>query len=98
MDDYRKFLPEITPLHQPFWDALKDHDAKLQRCDGCGSFRFIPAELCHHCHSPQATWTAISGRGELYAFTVVHRGPTPAYQADTPYLIAHVTMEEGPRM
>ena len=34
----------------------------------------------------------------MYTYTVVHRAPTPAYQADVPYVIAHVTMDEGPRM
>ncbi len=44
------------------------------------------------------TWTPIAGTGEVYTYTVVHRAPTPAYQADAPYVIAHVTMDEGPRM
>ena len=69
----------------------------LQRCDRCGRFRFIPSELCT-CGSAQYTWTPIAGTGEVYTYTVVHRAPTPAYQADAPYVIAHVTMDEGPRM
>ena len=35
-------------------------------------------------------------RGVTY--TVVHRAPTPAYQALAPYVIVHVTLDEGPRM
>jgi uncharacterized protein len=34
----------------------------------------------------------------VYTFTVVHRAPTPAYQADAPYTIAYVELEEGPRV
>jgi hypothetical protein len=34
----------------------------------------------------------------IYTYTVVHRAPTPAYQVDAPYVIAHVTVDEGPRM
>jgi uncharacterized OB-fold protein len=94
---YEKFTPEITPLHQPFWDSVKRHRAELQRCDACGRFRFIPTELCP-CGSAASTWTPIAGTGEVYTFTVVHRAPTPAYQADAPYVIAHVTLDEGPRM
>ena len=45
-----------------------------------------------------ATWTRISGRGEVYTYTVVRRAPTPAYQAEAPYVLAHVTMAEGFRM
>lgn len=98
MAAYDKFRPEITPLHEPFWDALREHRVELQRCDDCGAFRFIPSELCSACASPGATWTPIEGTGEVYTYTVVHRAPTPAYQADTPYVIAHVTLDEGPRM
>jgi uncharacterized OB-fold protein len=94
---YEKLLPEITPLHQPFWDSVKAHAAQLQRCDDCGAFRFIPTELCS-CGSAASTWTPIAGTGEVYTYTVVHRAPTPAYQADAPYVIAHVTLAEGPRM
>lgn len=96
---YDKFLPEGIPAWQmPFWDSLRAHEAKVQRCDDCGRFRYIPKELCPSCHSEAATWTAISGLGEVYSYTVVRRAPTPAYQADTPYVLAHVTMDEGFRM
>ena len=97
MADYEKFLPDVTPLHEPFWAAVKGHRIELQRCDACGAFRFIPSELCQ-CGSATSTWTPIAGTGEVYTYTVVHRAPTPAYQADAPYVIAHVTVDEGPRM
>jgi len=95
--DYDKFLPEITPLHEPFWAALKEHRVVLQRCSACGQFRFVPCEICP-CGSAASSWEPIAGTGEVYTYTVVHRAPTPAYQADAPYVIAHVTMDEGPRM
>jgi uncharacterized OB-fold protein len=97
MADYEKFLPEYTPLHEPFWSALRQHRVDLQRCDRCRRFRFIPTEACS-CGSAEYTWEPIAGTGEVYTYTVVHRAPTPAYQADVPYVIAHVTMDEGPRM
>jgi uncharacterized OB-fold protein len=95
--EYQKFRPEIAPVHQPFWAAISEHRLELQRCDSCGRFRFIPSEICP-CGSAASTWTEVSGRGEVYTFTVVHRAPTPAYQQDAPYVIAHVTLDEGPRM
>lgn len=97
MADYAKFLPEITPLHEPFWAAVKRHELELQKCAACGAFRFIPTEICA-CGSAKYSWEPVSGRGEVYTYTVVHRAPTAAYQADAPYVIAHVTLEEGPRM
>jgi len=98
MTEYRKLLPEVTPLHDPFWEALRQHELKLQKCVDCGKFRYIPTEICQYCHSQDAEWTAVSGRGEVYTFTIVRRAPTPAYQEETPYAIVHVTLPEGPRM
>ena len=97
MTSYEGFLPEITPLHRPFWDSLREHRAQLQRCATCAKFRFIPMELCT-CGSAEWTWQPIEGAGTVYTYTVVHRAPTPYYQQSTPYVIVHVTLSEGPRM
>jgi uncharacterized OB-fold protein len=94
-----KFLPpqDMPEFHRPFWDGLKQHRLLLQQCDN-GHMRFIPTEICHHCGSEAWSWQNVSGKGSIYSYTVVHRGPTPAYQKDAPYVIAHVELEEGPRM
>jgi uncharacterized OB-fold protein len=99
MRDYRKFLPESIPAsHLTFWESLKEHAVKVQRCESCATFRYIPKDICPTCNSAQASWEAISGLGEVYTYTIVRRAPTPAYQEDAPYVIAHVTMDEGFRM
>lgn len=96
---YPKFLPEGIPSAQmPFWDSIKEHSLKVQRCDDCGHYRYIPKDICQHCYSEQTTWSPISGRGEVYTYTIVRRAPTPAYQEEAPYALVHVTMEEGFRM
>ena len=95
-----KFLPpdDLPDFHRPFFEALKAHELRVQKCDDCGTLRYVPKEICAHCGGLGAAWTPLSGRGRVYTYTVIHRGPTPAYQADAPYVIAHVEMEEGPRV
>lgn len=95
---YEGFRPDVTPLDAPFWEALRRHELVVQRCDECGQPRFVPSERCRHCGSASATWTPVSGDATVYTFTIVHRAPTPAYQADAPYAIAYVELAEGPRM
>jgi uncharacterized protein len=96
---YDKFLPEGIPGYQrPYWDSLRDHAVKVQRCDSCGAYRYVPKEICPKCQAAEATWTSIAGTGEIYTYTVVRRAPTKAFQADAPYAIVHVTMDEGFRM
>ena len=94
-----KFLPpdDMPEFHRPFWDALKAHRLEAQACDS-GHLRFIPTEICPRCGSPAWTWRQLSGRGTVYTYTVVHRAPTPAYQSDAPYVVAHVDLDEGIRM
>lgn len=96
---HQKFLPpdDMPEFHRPFWDALRAHRLELQQCEQ-GHLRFIPTEICPSCGSQHWTWRGVSGRGKVHTYTVVHRAPTPAYQRDAPYVVAHVELEEGPRM
>lgn len=96
---YGKFLPEDIPDWQrPFWDSLREHAVRVQRCTRCGTYRYHPKEKCHRCPSRDAEWAPVSGTGEIYTYTVIRRPPTPAYAPDVPYTIVHVTMAEGFRM
>ena len=89
-------IPRPTPLSAPFWDALRQGVMQLQCCDACGAWRWTPQLLCRTCHSDRFTWTATSGRGLLYSYTIVHRPPLPAFTA--PYVVAVVELDEGPLM
>jgi uncharacterized OB-fold protein len=94
-----KYRPQDVPGWQrPFWDSVRAHAVAVQRCTSCGTYRYAPKELCHRCHCPDAEWRAIEGRGTIYTFTVIRRAPNDAYQAEAPYILAHVEMTEGFRM
>ena len=97
-DGYDGFLPTYPAYHQPFWDSVREHAMRIQRCTSCGAFRFVPNEMCPRCHSGESTWEPVAGTGEVYTYTVVHRAPVPAYQRDAPYVLAYVTLPEGVRM
>ncbi len=95
---YAKPLPVIDPGTKPFWDAAKEHRLTIPKCRGCGEYHFYPRELCPHCHSADLDWTDVSGTGEIYSFTVARRPAGPAFADDVPYIIALITLAEGPRM
>jgi hypothetical protein len=48
--------------------------------------------------SEQLEWREASGRGTVETYTIVTRAVSDAYAADVPYVIALITLEEGPRM
>jgi uncharacterized protein len=91
-------LPLITATTAPFWTAAKERRLVVQRCDGCGVYRFPPDGGCPHCGSTQMTWTQVSGRAVLYSWTVCYPPLLPFFAAHAPWPVAVVQLEEGPRM
>ena len=53
--------------------------------------------MCPLCWSRNLTWEDLSGKAKLYSYVISHR-PAPGFQEETPYAIAVVELDEGPRM
>jgi len=70
----------------------------IQRCEDCGKHRFVARRHCDGCGSPRSAWVQASGRASLVSFARVHQKYHPAFAAETPYPIATVELEEGPRL
>jgi uncharacterized OB-fold protein len=66
-----------------------------EQCDHCKNFIFPPRDICPHCGEAARGERALSGKGEVYSYTVVHEPPT-GYETQAPYAIALVKLEEGP--
>ncbi len=90
-------LPWPNPTTQPFFDAASDGRLDLQRCPRDGFF-FYPRSRCPECLAADWAWETVSGRGEIAAVTIDRIGHDPALSGDVPYVVAIVTLEEGPRM
>ena len=69
----------------------------LQHCGPCGDAYFPPSPYCPRCLSDDVEWRAVSGRGRLHTYVINDR-PAPGFEADAPYAIAIVELDEGPRM
>lgn len=90
-----KLVPVPTPETQPYWDAAREGELRLQRCEECDTVRAYPQTSCAQCGSQKYQWFAASGRASLYSYVISHR-PAPGYTP--PFVIALVQLEEGPRM
>ena len=90
-------LPWPNPTTQPFFDAAREGRLELQECPRDGFF-FYPRSRCPACLGDDWRWQTVSGRGEVYAFTIDRIGHTPGLAEQVPYAIACVELEEGPRM
>lgn len=63
----------------------------VPRCLSCQKLFWYPRPTCPFCLG-EAKLEAVSGKGTVYTYSVTRRaGPTP-------YCIAYVELEEGPRM
>lgn len=92
-----KILPAADELTAPYWTAARERRLVIQRCE-CGRLAHPPVASCPRCHSTRLTWSQMSGRGTVYAFTVVHHSVHPATASAIPYVIALVELDEGPRI
>jgi uncharacterized protein len=90
--------PSTNPETRPFWDAVAERRLVLPRCASCDAFIWYPRLFCPSCGGRDVEWVPASGRGVVYSFAVVRRGEPRAYEGATPYVVAYVDLEEGPRV
>jgi uncharacterized OB-fold protein len=93
-----KPLPRPSEDSAAYWEAARHGELRMQRCAECGHIRFPPSLLCPRCLSAAADWTLLSGRGRVFSWIVIHQSQHPAFNADAPYNVAIVELEEGPRL
>lgn len=75
----------------PWWRAAAEHRLLVQRCTQCSNLRLPPAPICPECRSDDLDWQEVSGRGEVYTFTIIHR-PVAANQ-ELPFVVAVIELE-----
>jgi hypothetical protein len=81
----------------PFWAALAEGRLEVPVCDACGHHIWYPRTWCPVCQGDAVTWTALSGRGTVYARTILRKAMGP-WGAAAPFVIAYVELDEGPRV
>jgi uncharacterized OB-fold protein len=95
---YKKPLPKPNRASQPYWDATKRHQLTVLRCNACGHKWLPPADRCPKCLAHDPEWVEASGRGKVWSWIVMHQRYFAAFEAELPYNVAMVELEEGPRL
>ena len=90
-------IPRRTPTSAPYFDAAREGKLRLQECPRDGFF-FYPRSRCPKCLEDDWSWKDVSGRAEIYSYTIDRIGLDPAQRARVPYVVAIVELEEGPRL
>ncbi|HEY1530992.1 MAG TPA: Zn-ribbon domain-containing OB-fold protein [Galbitalea sp.] len=89
--------PDVLPEAREFWEATARGELALQRCTQCDTVIWYPRGLCPNCLSSEITWFTASGRGAIYSFTISRKGDG-AFREASPFVLAYVELDEGPRI
>jgi hypothetical protein len=95
--EWTKPLPTVDDVNRPFWTAAAEGRLVIQECAQCGHRQFYPRALCTQCGG-EPGWIECSGRGEVHTFTIVRQMGMRPFRDELPYVVAMVTLEEGPRL
>ncbi len=98
--EYKKPLPRPldVELTSEFWEGTKRRELRIPRCKSCSSLFWYPREDCPYCQSRDWDWQQVTGKGRLYAFTVVRQPQHEQFYEDVPYIYAIVQLDEGVRL
>ena len=90
-----RLAPTVTPDTAFFWDGLKEHRLRIQRCAECSRLRHPPRPMCPHCNS--LAWHAVesAGAGSVYSYVLPRH---PDFGFEQPHIVALVDLDEGTRL
>lgn len=96
MTDRNPLLPPVTPDSAPFWEGASRGELRVQRCPDTGRLLFPPRPLSPWGGHREPEWVALSGRGSIWSFVVVHPPLLPYFADRAPYNVVVVALEEDP--
>ena len=88
----------VPNADRPFWDAIDSGTLVLAEC-ACGA-RYARIQACLRCGATaeEMSWTPASGNGAVRSFIVFDKSYHPYFAASIPYVVATITLEEGPEI
>lgn len=94
-----KPIPVPDELSKPFWDAINERRLVLQNCGKCSRLQYPPEETCRECGSvDQLDWSEVNGRGHILEYLVTYDSRIKLKQADQPYNLALITLDDDPNI
>lgn len=90
--------PITDSLSDEWFAAAREGKLLIQRRDHDGGFQWYPRAHALGTLDEAVHWVQASGLGRVYTFSEIHWTPNEEFAADTPYVLAIVELEEGPRL
>ena len=93
-------MPKQSPVpdevSKPFWDACNQNKLIVQHCEACDRMQFPPELKCVECGSSVMGWKEVSGMGKILVYCVMHDSRIRLLQADQPFNIAVIELQDDP--
>jgi hypothetical protein len=90
-----KPIPVPDEVSKPFWDACNERRLIVQSCTACNRLQYPPQRTCAGCNSADhLEWRETSGKGRINGYCVMHESRVGPLQADQPFNIAVIELEE----
>lgn len=77
-----------------YWEGARDGRLLVQRCRSCSKLQYPPDVVCIHCQSLDLVPEQMSGRGQVWSYTVVERLFHAGFSDALPYVVALVELDE----
>ncbi|MFG1948587.1 Zn-ribbon domain-containing OB-fold protein [Nonomuraea sp. NPDC048826] len=90
-------VPLLDAAGRAYWEATLRGELLVQECPGCGHRQFYPRQICVECGDTPG-WLTTEGRGTVHTFSVVRQQGAYPFNQWTPYAVAVVELDEGPRI
>ena len=87
-------IPQPDLESAPYWEAAKSHKFLMPKCTACGNRFFPPRHFCPKCLSERVEWSAVSGKGTVYTYCVMHDTFVPGIKP--PLAVAQIELNDQP--
>src|SRR5437867_3233357 len=92
-----KPIPVPDEVSKPFWEACNERRLIVQNCTACHRLQYPPQATCAACGSDgHLEWQQVSGHGRINGYCVMYDTRIVPLQADQPFNIAVIELEEDP--
>ncbi len=80
---------------KPYWEATREKKLLIQYCRVAGKYQhYVRPTSIFTGRRRDLEWREVSGQGELFSYTVAHRG-TREFRGHEPYLVVSVKLDVG---
>ncbi len=91
-------MPHTKSLASYWRNIPQTYRLEGVKCDTCGESIFPARSICPHCRrAGKLHKQKMKGTGTVYSYTVVH-APPEGFELHSPYIMAIVELDEGPRL